>query len=48
VYDDNDPEEKHGKLREEVPRHSEPINFLDLRCELAMAASASEDGITAL
>lgn len=48
MYDDNDPEDKQGKLREEVPRHSEPINFLDLRCELAMAASASEDGIVAL
>jgi len=49
VYDDNDPDEKQGKLREpEVDRHSGPINFIDLDCRNSLAASASEDGTIAL
>ena len=57
VYDDMDPDEKLGKLREPIDRHSRtvgnknvthPINFLDLKPELSMTASASEDGTVVL
>lgn len=45
MFDDNDPDASTGKLREPVDRHNgKAINFLDLKGDESLAASASEDG----
>lgn len=45
VFDDSDPEASTGKLREPIDRHNgKAINFLDLKPDESLAASASEDG----
>lgn len=45
MFDDSDPEASTGKLREPIDRHNgKAINFLDLKPDESLAASASEDG----
>ena len=49
MYDDNDPDEKSGTLREpEEKRHTKPILFIDLDPKRELCASASEDGSVVL
>ena len=49
MYDDNDPDEKQGAVREpEEKRHTKAILYIDLDHKNSLAASASEDGTVVL